>query len=72
VQGWWYQAISNGLSNVFTLTFGQWSANWQMRMMDLNGDAKADVLLLDRATGLWYQAWTTTPPAFGYSSGLFR
>jgi hypothetical protein len=49
---------------------GGW-ARWTISVTDLNGDGRSDVFLFDPATGQWYQALTTTPGAFAYTSGAF-
>jgi len=66
--GSWYTAINTG--SAFIYVNGGW-AHWTMTVNDLNGDGASDVFLFDPLTRIWYQAFTTTPGAFRYTTGLF-
>ena len=54
----------------FTYFAGGW-AQWETIVSDLNGDGKSDVVLYDPEDRAWYQAITTTPGAFSYTTGIF-
>lgn len=66
--GTWYKVINTG--SAFTYSTGGW-ALWSTTVVDLNGDAKSDVFLVNPSTGKWYQALTTTPGEFMYTTGSF-
>ena len=61
--------INNGAG--FTYYPGTW-ARWTTSIVDFDGDGKSDVLLLDPASGFWYQGLSTVPSTFSYTSGTFR
>ena len=54
----------------FSYFGGGWSL-WTTTVVDLNGDGKSDVFLYDSTSSEWYQALTTTPGAFTYTTGAF-
>jgi hypothetical protein len=66
--GVWYKVINTGTG--FTYFNGGWRL-WETTIEDLNGDGKSDVFLYNPGTGVWYQALTTTPGAFAYTTGGF-
>ena len=66
--GSWEKVLNDGTA--FEHFAGGW-ARWTITVTDLNGDGRADVFLFDPASGQWYQALTTTPDAFAYTSGAF-
>ena len=64
----WYKVINSG--SAFSYFAGGWDS-WTPTIADLNGDGRSDVLLYDPASGVWFQALTTTPGAFTYTTGMF-
>jgi glucose/arabinose dehydrogenase len=67
--GIWYKVINTGTGfNYFT---GGWREGWATTIADLNGDRHSDVFLYDPTSRVWYQALTTTPGGFTYTTGTF-
>ena len=63
--------IGDGAGN-FTVGGSQiWSLGWNVYLSDLNGDARADIVLYDPATGVWYHARNQTTGAFVYRNGTW-
>jgi hypothetical protein len=48
-----------------------WSLGWEIRFTDVNADGRADVVLYDPLTGVWYQARNLVDGGFAYNSGTW-
>jgi hypothetical protein len=66
--GDWFKAVNSGAA--FSYFNGGW-AQWETTVADLNGDSKSDIFLIDRSSGVYFEALTTTPGAFTYTTGQF-
>jgi glucose/arabinose dehydrogenase len=64
----WFKVVNSG--SAFSYFGGGWDS-WSLAVADLSGDNRSDVLLHDPTSGIWFQAETTTPGAFTYTTGTF-